>query len=177
MKQLNFHNTQAIKRFGGSLAKGKRKLRRPLCTKRVMHMVLASQKTIELRFNFLKVRAKVLERLKYQIQKHKVKMYNYSINTNHMHMALQFESRKQYNRFIRAFSGHLIRTLSLLTGIDLKGLFDLCPFTEVIEWGRQFKNTIQYITKNRINVDGADTLSWREEWSYIKALNNRLELS
>ncbi len=177
MKQLSFHKTQAIKRHGGSLAKGKRKSRRPLCTKRVLHMVLASRKTKELRFNFLKERAKVLEILKYQLQKHKVKVHNYSVNSNHMHMALQFESRKQYNSFIRAFTGHLIRTLSLLTGIDLKGLFDLSPFTEVIEWGRQFKNTIKYITKNRINVDGAETVSWREEWSCIKDTHWQRELN
>lgn len=158
MRQQSFSNTKSEVRFGGSLLRGKRKSRRPLCSKRAQHLVLKAN-DLQKRFpgvSFVRARAMVTKILKYQAEKHHVQVHALSVNWNHCHLAIKFQRREDYIRFIRAVTGHLTVSLSHFFKKPLKGLFDLRPYTRVVEWGRSYKNLLRYIQINIFESEGVD---------------------
>lgn len=156
MKQQSFTGMQPKVEFGGSLLLNKRKTMRPLCTKRPHHLILKAE-DLKLRFpgvSFTKVRAKVSKIIKHHAGKHGVSIDSHSVNWNHMHLSIRFKHRINYVRFIRAVTAHVVLELSKHFGIRLKNLFNLRPFTRVVEWGRAYKNLLRYIQINILESEG-----------------------
>lgn len=153
MKQISFFK-QSLS-YGGNESLGKKHVMRPLCSKRVLHMVLKSS-DLENRFpgvSLTKGRNIISEILEEKATKHNIKIYEYSINFNHMHLALKFKRRKDYVRFIRAVTSHIVIALSRFFDICLTGLFDLSPWSRVVAWGRSFKSLIDYININKLEAE------------------------
>jgi hypothetical protein len=158
MKQQSFIGLKKQISFGGELLKGKRKTKRPLCTKRPIHLVIKAE-NLASNFpgvSFVKVRAKVTGILKHQAKCHGVLLGEHSVNFNHLHISIRVHSRICYVRFIRALTAHLIYELSRHFGINLKGIFQLRPFTRVVEWGRAYRRLVSYIRQNYEESFGKD---------------------
>lgn len=158
MKQQSFKSLQPKVEFGGSLLLSKRKERRPLCTKRPTHLILKAEDLAK-RFpgvSFTKVRAKVSRIIKLHAERHQISIDSHSVNWNHLHLGIRFKSRINYVRFIRAVTSHLVLELSRHFGARLKNLFNLRPFTKVVEWGRAYKNLLKYIQINIFESEGVD---------------------
>ncbi len=70
-----------------------------------------------------------------------VKIFESSVNANHLHLVISFKHRLLYKKFVAAVTGRIAQILKI------KWLNR--PFTRIIEWGRDFKNACLYVIKNQ----------------------------
>ena len=141
MKQTSFLNKQELF-HGGQLSLGKRKERRTLCSKRAIHLILKSNKPI-LRAN----KNKIEKATRKYAKRFSIKIYQESIQRDHLHSLIRISSRQSYSKFIRALTSYLARHLG-------RGLWKLLPFTRVVNWGRSYKIVKEYIEMNEREILG-----------------------
>lgn len=146
MKQLKLKCSNSYKKeFGGELLVGRRKTQRPLSIKRPIHLVLRStQSKVFIPWN------RSLEKLIYKLaQRFNIKIYDLSLNWSHIHSVILIKSRQDYVGFIRALSSILAKKIRLAKGFSTP-IFTLRPFTRILEWGRDFANTLNYVLINQL---------------------------
>lgn len=134
--------------FGGSLLQGKRKSKRPISTKKPMHLVLKSEKA-KGRFAFAPSDQRIKMLAVKMAKKFGVKLYTCALNWSHTHLVIKVASRRQYNSFIRALTGAMVLKLKAP-----KGFFTVRPFTKIGTWGRQFRNWLEYASENEMQAWG-----------------------
>ena len=109
-KQFSFFNDEAKsqKFFGGALLEGRRKSIRPLTSKDSIHFVLRSS-WAEGSDSFLKPRnyRRIDQIITRFAKKFEVRIYQRSINSNHLHLLLRITNRRLYRSFIKAVSGQI----------------------------------------------------------------------
>lgn len=134
--------------FGGDLSKGKRKSKRPISTKKPMHLILKSSNA---RGKFaLAPSNRQMEALIYKMgRRFGLKMYSVAMNWSHAHFVIRVWDRKSYKKFIRALTGAMVLLLKAP-----KGFFDLKPYTKIGTWGQQLRNWISYSEKNQMQARG-----------------------
>ncbi len=160
--------------FGGSLLKGNPRDARPIAVKRPMHLVLKSKKATGARSFLAPARAAAILILVNRVARlHGIKIHRYANGGNHLHLVVQSPSRAAFQRFLRGTTGVIARmTLGRERGkalgptqaasnnpggADLPGgaaFWDARPFTRIIEWGRDFKRTNDYVIKNTLEALG-----------------------
>lgn len=147
MKQLKLFNESISKEFGGSLLKGKRKKKRPIDTRKPMHLVFKAKNPDKLLREVKPVRQMIC---KYANQV-RLKIFSIAVHADHIHICLRVDDRTSYVKWVRALTSRLVQ---LLPGLK----WALRPYTRIMEWGRDLKRVISYLTKNRnearIIVDG-----------------------
>jgi putative transposase len=154
MKQLQLSNSPYFKStpsFGGELNINKRKSRRPLDIKKPLHLVLRAdiEKPIFLH------REDVLDKLILRFaKKFGIKIFESSVNANHLHLVISFKHRLLYKKFVAAVTGRIAQILKI------KWLNR--PFTRILEWGRDFKNAMDYVLRNQ-----------KEAWGLISYKRSR----
>ncbi|MGZ3745260.1 MAG: transposase [Pseudobdellovibrionaceae bacterium] len=130
--------------------KGKRKNARPLSSTKPLHLVLKSSGS-----SFFNPGNRKLEDIfREHAKKHSIKIFALSLNWSHVHLLLKLPSRNSYLAFIRTVTAAVVLFISKLRGENKKGLFDLRPFTRILNWGRDFKNALAYIEKNSLEAWG-----------------------
>jgi hypothetical protein len=151
MKQIGFgFYGNSRKEFGGELLFGKRKTQRPLSTKKPIHLVLKSTGS-----NHFTPGNRTIENIiRKQAEKYKIKIYRFSLVWSHAHITIYFTDRAHYKAFIRTTTANLMRYFSKKLGKALKGLFDLRPYTRILEWGKDFQNIFDYHDKNDMEARG-----------------------
>lgn len=129
--------------------RGKRKTARPIATKRPMHVILKSSKTVG-KFSMFR-KAKEIEKIvSGKAKKNFVQVRQYSNNGNHLHLLVQAKDRELFKNFLMAVSG---RIAQLMTG-STKGrpqrqkFWDHIPFTRIVEWGKDLQNVTNYVVQN-----------------------------
>ena len=135
MKQTRFKFARESTAYGGEKRKG-RKLMRPLCNKRGVHLILKS------RANLFKESQTVLTTLIPMAERFDVRIYNFALGFNHAHFLLKFPSRAAYRKFIRAVTGLLAKKLGAK-------LFTQLPYTRLFHWGSDYWNLKRYMEQNR----------------------------
>ena len=141
MKQLKLSSSSYFKSqpsFGGELNLNKRKSRRPLDPKKPLHIVLRAgvYKPV-----FLHQDPLINKLIEKWAARFAIKIYESSVNANHVHLVIGFKHRKLYHYFVRALSGQIAQKLKIK--------WEFRPFTRIIEWGRDFKNACAYVVKNQ----------------------------
>lgn len=136
--------------YGGSILVGKRKLARPISTKRPMHIVIKASSPIFLKH--LRKHQNLLQRFSKRFQ---IKIYGSVFNGNHVHLVLGIYNRKQYKEFIRALTGGMAQVA------QKSKLFLSRPFTRFISWGKDFKNIRSYLHLNELEADGINRKNGR----------------
>ena len=149
MRQLKLFKVDPIT-HGGAIAKGKRKTRRPLCSKRVIHLTLKAHKNI-----LYSHKGFIEEELRRLGKKFNLKIYSIAVNLDHLHIAVKISDRKSYLSFIRSFTGLVARELG-------KKLWALLPHTRLVSWGRAYKKLLQYLELNRKEASGQVPYTPRE---------------
>lgn len=142
MKQLTLIKKPPTE-YGGSLLKGRRKTERTLNSRKPMHLVL---KTKSSSFLF-KQKQKMQTVLRKQAKTFGVKIYSESIQSDHWHICLKITNRRLYRGFIRSLTGIIARQLG-------KGLWQLRPYSRIVEWGRDFLNVKDYLLLNYCEMSG-----------------------
>ena len=97
-----------VKFFGGALLLNKRKSQRPLTAKDSIHFVLRSEWATG-RHSFLvtRNRAAIYRILDHFAKKFGVRIYQRSLNSNHIHLLLKITNRTLYKAFIKSISGQI----------------------------------------------------------------------
>ncbi len=141
MKQLQLSYSPYFKSsptFGGELNINKRKSRRPLDIKKPLHLVLRADVTTPVFLHREHVLDKMILRF---AKKFGIKIFESSVNANHLHLVISFKHRLLYKRFVAAITGRIAHVLKI------KWLNR--PFTRIINWGHDFKNVCAYVVKNQ----------------------------
>lgn len=147
MKQLSLIKKEKTD-FGGSLGKGKRKSKRPLSTKKPMHLIIKSERARgKFAFNPSDQKMKML--IVQMANRFGIRLYTSAFNWSHIHLVIRIDSREQYNSFIRALTGAMVLKLKAS-----KGFFTFKPFTKIGTWGRQFRSWLYYSEKNQLQAWG-----------------------
>ena len=157
-KQLGFEILEGknVKYFGGAhLKNGNPKEKRPISTKRTMHVVLRSSMA-KGSLSFFKIDKRIRGVISHQGKKHGVKVYRQANGGNHLHLIVLPRSRIAFKGFIRAISGIIARfALGAERGraMNLK-FWDKRPFTRIVEWGREFRTVTDYLLQNTLEALG-----------------------
>ena len=146
MKQLKLSSSLYFKSqpsFGGEMNLNKRKSRRPLDPKKPLHIVLRVKNH---KPNFLHqdhIINKIIEKFALRFA---VKIYESSVNANHLHLVISFKHRNLYHYFVSALSGQIAQLLKIK--------WEFRPFTRIIESCRGFKSACAYVIKNQKEACG-----------------------
>jgi REP element-mobilizing transposase RayT len=150
MKQtsMSFLNNYR-KEFGAALLVGRRKERRPLSTKHPIHLVLRS----ELSGIFNPGNRSLENLIRSKAKKFGIKVYDLALNWSHIHVVIRIRNRESDNAFIRALTGTIARKIQISQG-QVRKIFALRPFTRILNWGRDFKQVLQYQIINQMEAYG-----------------------
>jgi REP element-mobilizing transposase RayT len=141
MKQFKFAFAKESTEHGGTLNKGKRKNTRPFCARRPIHLVLKAEESI---FDDRSIIIGTAVKLSHRFG---IRIYDLAPGIDHLHLVMKAPSREAYNKFIRALTGVIARTLG-------KNLWAQVPYTKFASWGRQYRNLQNYMQQNREEVLG-----------------------
>ena len=150
MRQTSFSFLKDYKKeFGGSLLSGKRKTRRPLSTKKPIHLILKS--THKGIFN---PGNRSLDKLiRSQCEKFGIRIYDLALNWSHVHLLIRIQDRGDYVKFIRSLTSIIAAKIRSFK-TECTKIFTLRPFTRIINWGKDFKNTLSYQILNQLEALG-----------------------
>lgn len=143
MKQQNLFEKE-ITEFGGSLLEKKRKDRWPLSIK--APILLTIKGDISISGSLLRQSDWIHAEVKKWAAKFEIEIYDYSINSNHMHFCLVASSAENYKNFIRILTGRMAQYLKIK--------WIQRPHTEIVKRGRHLQNVLFYILKNKEEAAG-----------------------
>lgn len=124
---------------GGSFALNRRKSKRIIALKRPLHLVLKAD--IKFSGSLLKNKTKISHEIEKWSSRFGIKLYNQSINSDHIHLNVKLSSLENYKKFIKSLTGRLAQIFKLK--------FLLRPYTKVLSWGREFRNFVNYTIQNQ----------------------------
>jgi REP element-mobilizing transposase RayT len=141
---------------GGDVRRGKRKIARPLCAKKPLHIVLRSSRARRewsmLRPSFAGRIAHTLRRL---ARRHDVRLYRYANVGNHIHILGQARSRKAFQAFLRGFAGVTARIVTgARRGVPVGRFWDRLAYTRIVSWGREYRAVRAYVRQNEDEAFG-----------------------
>lgn len=160
---------------GGSLAVKKRRSFRPMNSKLSLHITLKSQHAVGGRCLF-RHKKRILFVMRKASKLFHVKVYNYAIAGNHLHLLIKGPDRESLQNFFRVFAGHtaqgILRDCPLTLAKPKPGapepggapansaktrepckknqrkFWSYLLYTRIVTWGREFKRVHIYIEKN-----------------------------
>lgn len=153
-KQYWKHETRV--HHGGTYSMGKRKTRRPLSGKKPVHLVMRSdiaRGAMSLRLP--KNRQHITGLIQKYAKRFDIRIYKYSINSNHLHFLLRSKTRKSFQDFLRTIAGLIARFMLSAERGNKKGKFwSVLAFTRISEWGRAFQALRGYVIQNILEAAG-----------------------
>lgn len=152
MSQLKF---PALNKFslthGGEERKKKRKIARPIATKRPMHLVFRARRSL------LHGKARAILSLQQRLAKRNdLTIYSSSNNGNHLHLVVRGKHRAGIRNFMRVFAGQVAQ---LVTGAvkgkaAVESFWELPVWSRIVEWGKAFYKVLAYVRMNQLEAAG-----------------------
>jgi len=182
-----YQNTLEKKRYnrtqhGGVNTKGRRKLERPLSSRKWIHLVLKSDKAKgKLSFLNPKNAQNIKQILKKQANKFGVKIADYANVGNHLHLKIKINNRDSFQKFLKSVTCLIARKITGASKTNPFGRFwQGLAFTRVLQSSLEILNLKGYIQANRIQA--AQGESAREKfllqfnhWVY-RQVNSKTEI-
>ena len=156
---------------GGSLAINKRRSKRPLNIKQSHHLTMKSHHAVGSRslFRHKKIILRIIKKNSLRFQ---IKVYEYAIQGNHIHLLIKAKSREGLQNFFRVVAGHVAQRI--LKDFPLKQItsktaggapkkilgcqknqrkfWSYLLYSRIVSWGKDFKNVVSYIQKNTLEL-------------------------
>lgn len=153
---------------GGVASRGRRKNRRPLATKKWIHLVLKSDRAVGGR-SFLTAKNKVfVERLfKLKARKFGVKIAEFANVGNHLHLKIRITDRLEFGKFLKSVTTQVARFVTgARRGHPFGRFWQGLAYTRVISSRYEELQLRGYIAANRLEAElpGERGRSAREEW-------------
>ncbi len=151
--------------FGGMyLRKYNPKSKRPMDSKKALHLVLHSTKATGTKsFKNKTYEARIWEIIDTHARKAGIRIYEYANAGNHLHLLLRAKNRTDYNTFIRTITGLIARLVDKTErGEPLKGKFwDGRPFSRIVSFAvREFQTVKTYLLRNVLEDVGHPAYSF-----------------
>src|SRR5262245_51891306 len=147
---------------GGEVRRGRRKLGRPVSTRRPMHLVLSSHRARggwSLRQHDRVVRD-VMRRM---ARRFEIRIYDFANVGSHLHLVLRARRREGFQAFLRSFAGIVARRITGARRAHPSGpFFDGLAWTRVVSWGRDYWGLRNYVFRNQ--VEGIHGPRVRQAW-------------
>jgi REP element-mobilizing transposase RayT len=145
--------------FGGMYLKNYNpKSKRPMDSKKALHVVLRSTKATGARsFKNEKYEARIWEIVSQHAKNTGVRIYEYANSGNHLHLLIRAKTRADYNTFMRTITGLIARLVGRSErGKPLKEKFwDGRPFSRVVSFSpKEFKAAKNYLNRNNLESIG-----------------------
>ena len=135
---------------GGTVRAGRRKLERPVSTRRPMHVVLSSDRARgpwSLRRHHRAVR----ETLREMACRFDVRIYEFANVGSHLHLLVRARRRQAFQAFLRSFAGIVARRVTgARRGRPAGPFFNGLAWSRVVAWGRDYFGVQHYIFRNAI---------------------------
>lgn len=140
---------------GGVNTKGRRKLERPLSSRKWIHLVLKSDQA-KGRFSFLnpKNSQSIKQILKRQGNKFGVKIADFANVGNHLHLKIKIKNRESFQKFLKSVTCLIARKITGATKTNPFGRFwQGLAFTRVLQSSLEVLNLKGYIQANRVQAN------------------------
>ncbi len=142
---------------GGSHARGHRKELRPIATKRVMHLVLRAERARG-KLSLLQPRHHryIRTELARQARRFAVRIEAFANSGTHLHLAIRAKTRDGFQKFLRAFAGHVAQFVTgARRGRPFGSRFwDELAYSRIVAWGKALTNLRRYIRLNELEAKG-----------------------
>ncbi len=116
-------------------------------------MVIKSEKA-KGNFSFVNHQSAMVRAISAASKKWNITVYDKAVNFNHVHFVIRIKSESDYRSWIRELTSEIVRFISMKTGIKLTQFFSLRPWTRILNWGRDYKNAMEYLILNKMEVVG-----------------------
>lgn len=152
------------KSHGGANSVGKEKKARPIATKRPMHLIFRSSRAKgEWSFTHSRNRDRLEKHLRATARRFHIKLYRFANVGNHFHLLVQARRREDLQNFLRVFAQGVVFLVTGACKGNPKGKFwDALAYSRIVEWGRDWKNMLEYLSKNMLESRGMprDRVDW-----------------
>ena len=145
--------------FGGSLLNGNHaKVARPFHSKYAQHVVLRST-IAKGKLSLLLKNKEIESEIRKQANRFYVKIYQIANAGNHIHLVLRAYKHIEFRKFIRIISSLIARIVlgakrnSAVLKDSNRRFWDARPWSRLISWGQHFKNAVDYLRLNKIEVN------------------------
>jgi REP element-mobilizing transposase RayT len=147
--QIELARTQ----HGGDFRRARRKLERPVSTRRPMHVVLTSHRARG-PWSLRKHDRAVREALRRMARRFEVRIYDFANVGSHLHLVLRARRREAFQGFLRSFAGIVARRVTGARRAHPSGpFFDGLAWSRVVSWGRDYWGLRHYVFRNQIEGD------------------------
>ncbi|MDZ4662202.1 MAG: transposase [Pseudomonadota bacterium] len=140
---------------GGSLAINRRKVIRPLDTKKPLHIVLKSDKA-KGKLSLLNHQGYIGACLKKLSTKFRISIYEKAIVGNHLHLLIRGKTRKELQNFFRTIAALIARHVTKARrGKPFGRFWTYLLFSRLLtSWKKEFDKVKAYIVKNTLEALG-----------------------
>ena len=154
MKQLSLLKKPKAE-YGGAWKPGTRKIRRPLDSKRPIHYTLKMKRCWGYPLSKKPVKRRVVLFEQALALKCRIKVHRSAHNGNHIHIVVSGRSRESFQRFLRGYAGVVARVISGAKKGKVKGkVWAHLAHSRVLNWGRDYFNSIRYVEVNQLEAFG-----------------------
>lgn len=139
---------------GGTDARGRRKVERPVSNRRPMHLTLHSDKACGA-WSLLRNERAVREALRDCAKRNGIKVYDFANVGSHLHLLVRSQRREAFRAFLRSFAGIVARRVTgARRGRPLRGgpFWTALAWSRVVAWGRDYNGVRHYIFRNRVEA-------------------------
>lgn len=145
--------------FGGMYLKTYNpKIKRPMDSKKSLHVVLRSSKAVGAKsFKNKLHEERIWEIISRHAKNTGISIYSYANSGNHLHLLIRAKHRDDYSSFIRTITGLIARFVGKSEkGDPLKEKFwDARPFSRIVSFAkREFESVKNYLMRNVLEAIG-----------------------
>jgi REP element-mobilizing transposase RayT len=141
-------------RHGGDERRGRRKVERPVSTRRPMHLSLHSDKARG-HWSLRRHERAVRDALRVCARRNGIKVYDFANVGSHVHLLVRARRREEFQAFLRSFAGIVARKVTgARRGRPLPGgpFWSGLAWSRIITWGREYWTVRRYIFHNQIEA-------------------------
>jgi len=141
---------------GGSLRKNRRKIARPFCAKRPIHVTMRSSRARGA-WSFLHRSNKGIVHLLVldTAERYDIRIHKWQNVGNHLHLVVQATSRKLFQSFLRVLPQRIVFAVTGTRKNNPIGrFFDEIAHSRVVNWGQEFQTVLNYVWKNTLEALG-----------------------
>jgi putative transposase len=140
---------------GGELGAGRRKSRRPLATKKAMFVTFKSSAACE-KYSFHRYQGFIHQTIATLAGRFGIKVYEYSLNSNHLHMLLKGDTRDGLQNFFRSLPALIARKITgACKGNPFgKRFWDFVNHSRIVQGRKAFIFALNYIIQNQEETTG-----------------------
>ena len=139
---------------GGAVRAGRRKLERPVSTRRPMHVVLSSDRARG-PWSLRRHQVAIRETLRQMARRFGIRVYDFANVGSHLHLLVRARHRHAFQAFLRSFAGIVARRVTgARRGHPAGAFFKALAWSRVVAWGRDYLGVRHYIFRN--TIEGAE---------------------